>query len=170
MENIEIKIRLRDFAAVRAKLKELGARPCGTLVQRDTYFSCPDGRLKLREFPGKPAQLIHYRRPETRASRLSSFHILRIDQPRPFAAFMGRVMPVLVVVSKKRVLYYVESARIHLDEVSGLGRFLEIESEVKKSRPAARALMARLMREFGINSRDCLRKSYSDLLLLKKAS
>lgn len=167
MENIEIKIRLRNFEVVRAKLKKLGARNCGLLVQRDTYFACPDGRLKLREFPGTPAQLIHYSRPETSASRLSRFNILPVPRPRQFAAFMARVLPVRVVVFKKRQLYYVESARIHLDKVSGLGSFMEIESEVRKGRPAARALMLRLMKEFGINRRDCIRKSYADLLLEK---
>ena len=167
MENIEIKIRLRDFGAVRAKLKKMGARSCGLLVQRDTYFTCPDGRLKLREFPGKTAQLIHYTRPETSARRLSRFNILPVEHPRQFAGFMARVLPVRVVVSKKRQLYYVESARIHLDKVRGLGSFLEIESEVRKGRPAARALMLRLMKELAINKRDCIRKSYADLLLKK---
>ena len=152
---------------MRSKLKKLGARNCGWLVQRDTYFACPEGRLKLREFPGKTAQLIHYTRPETSASRLSRFSILPVAHPRQFAAFMAQVLAVRVVVSKKRHLYYVESARIHLDKVRGLGAFMEIESEVRKGRPAARALMLRLMKELGINKRDCIRKSYADLLLEK---
>ncbi|HOX23380.1 MAG TPA: class IV adenylate cyclase, partial [Elusimicrobiales bacterium] len=131
MENVEIKVRIKNFSAILAKLRTLKARRCGLLVQRDTYFACPNGRLKLREFPGKPAQLILYNRAERSADRLSRFHILEIRNPAAFTAFLRRIFPVWAVVSKKRELYYVKTARIHLDRVRGLGSFLEIESEVK---------------------------------------
>lgn len=164
MENLEIKIRLDSFSRVKAALARMGARYCGILRQRDTYFSCPEGRLKLREFPGKPAELIFYCRVEKGARRLSSFDILCVSEPRPFRVFMGKCLPVRVVVEKKRLLYYFKSARIHLDTVKCLGNFLEIESEVRAGRTAARKLLNELMRELAISSGDCIRKSYSDML------
>lgn len=163
MENLEIKIRLDSLPRMKAALGRIGARYCGVLRQKDTYFACPEGRLKLREFPGKPAELIFYRRAEKGARRLSSFHILKVDEPTVFAGFMRRVLPVRAVVEKKRLLYYFKSARIHLDAVKGLGSFLEIESEVRKGRAAARSLLDELMRELRIVPSDCIKKSYSDL-------
>ena len=167
MENVEIKIRLDGFAQIQTKLGQMRARKCGVLVQCDTYFTCPEGRLKLREFPGKPAQLIFYRRLETGARRLSQFHILRVPRPDEFKAFIRKVLPVKVVVSKRRILYYFKSARIHLDRVRGLGTFLEIESEVRRGRASARKLLGQLLKDLGISAKDCIRQSYSDLLLAK---
>ena len=46
LKNVEIKARIRT--PIAEDDPRLGT-PCGILYQRDTYFRCPSGRLKLRE-------------------------------------------------------------------------------------------------------------------------
>ena len=56
--------------------------------------------------------------------------------------------------------------RIHLDDVAGLGRFLEFELAVTDEQPlaACRRRMDKLARTFCITPADLVRGSYSDLL------
>ena len=51
----------------------MGAARHGTLLQRDTYFRVPRGRLKLRESDGETAELIYYERSEETGERWSRF-------------------------------------------------------------------------------------------------
>jgi adenylate cyclase class IV len=53
---VELKARCPDLESIRARL--LHAAQLETiLVQRDTYFAVPRGRLKLREVSDRSAQL-----------------------------------------------------------------------------------------------------------------
>lgn len=70
--NREIKaVDLDPQATLRAAL-EFGADDEGWLHQRDTYFHAVQGRLKLREAPHEPAELIAYARVELAGGRRSA--------------------------------------------------------------------------------------------------
>ena len=71
-----------------------------------------------------------------------------------------------VVVRKRRELWLVDNVRIHLDEVDGLGTFLELEAVIDAAHDeaACRAAVYRLLAVLGILESDCVRASYSDLL------
>ena len=58
MKNIELKIKVNDFRRTEKRLKRLGAKYCGALNQKDTYFNCAEGRLKIRETNNKNFELI----------------------------------------------------------------------------------------------------------------
>jgi adenylate cyclase class IV len=62
--NVEIKARVRDLAALRKRLVEVSASGPELLVQRDTFYTMLQGRLKLREFGDGTAKLIYYERPD----------------------------------------------------------------------------------------------------------
>ena len=70
-----------------------------------------------------------------------------------------------VVVRKTRQLFLWENVRIHLDEVEGLGRFLEFEAVLEEGQEEADgyAQLKRLRSEFGIDDDDVVGGSYSDL-------
>ncbi len=75
----------------------------------------------------------------------------------------------LVTVTKRRRLLLWEGVRIHLDEVEGLGSYLELEA-VAEAGPdsdlsAERDKVERLRAELGIEDQDLIATSYSDLLL-----
>ncbi len=70
------------------------------------------------------------------------------------------------VVRKTRTLYLVGQTRIHLDEVAGLGDFMELEVVLhpgqtdEEGQAIARDLMTRL----GVEEKDLLEGAYMDLL------
>jgi predicted adenylyl cyclase CyaB len=70
------------------------------------------------------------------------------------------------VVRKKRWLYRVGQTRIHLDEVEGLGTFLELEVMLRpdESEGDGRATAATLMARLGIRESDLVPGAYMDLL------
>ena len=50
--NLELKAPLASIKGAREQAAALGGVSKGTLLQRDTYFRVPRGRLKLRECVG----------------------------------------------------------------------------------------------------------------------
>jgi predicted adenylyl cyclase CyaB len=70
------------------------------------------------------------------------------------------------VVEKRREVYLWHNVRIHLDEVTGLGTFIEFEAvlgpEVDDAR--GRDQLADLSRRFGIAQGDLLAGSYGEMI------
>ena len=75
--NIEIKARIDSVEALLPTALTLADGPAELIVQDDTFFAVPIGRLKLREFADGSAELIHYHRPDTQAAKAS------VHAPRP---------------------------------------------------------------------------------------
>ena len=165
MKNLEIKCRLNEFTAARRVLLRLGAaRQSPVLRQVDWYFSVPRGRFKLRQINGGPGELIFYIRPTRRAARLSTFGRLPVPDVAETRRLLARALGENACVRKRRELWLFENARIHLDQVDGLGRFLEIEVVVARGVRQARALMNSLARELNLSPSRFLAHSYSELL------
>jgi len=135
MQNIELKCELRDPDLAAPILRKIGAIRVATLQQRDTYFRVPDGRLKKRECPGEPTEWILYQRENLATPRLSRFTIF--TEQEAAARFGARPLPVWVVVEKRRDLWVKRAVRVHVDDVAGLGQFLELETMVSPRRDAA---------------------------------
>jgi predicted adenylyl cyclase CyaB len=79
---------------------------------------------------------------------------------------LSKALGVLVMVDKRREIYYVDNVKIHLDEVAELGKFLEVEAI--GSPDQAEKLWEQcnsFLREFGVERDDFVSGSYSDLLL-----
>jgi predicted adenylyl cyclase CyaB len=163
-QNLELKARCPDAARVSAALQRLGAKDEGVLVQKDTYFHAPHGRLKLREIDGCPAQLIAYDRPEDQAQRMSQYRITEVADPEGLGAVLTAALGLRGVVAKRRQLYLWQDCRIHLDEVAGLGSFLEFEVVSQGSSCDDWDRMETLMTCFGLHDSDAIQASYSDLL------
>lgn len=165
MRNLEIKARNVSLDALRKALKVLGATRSEVLEQSDSYFRVPKGRFKLRDERKRGAYAIFYERGEKTAQRFSTYHTLPVENPAEFRAFMASSLGMLVEVHKSRELWLYKNARIHLDEVEGLGTFLEIEVIVDRSDVQAKQLMDQLVVCFELNKKNYIKSSYSDLLL-----
>ncbi|HSW23025.1 MAG TPA: CYTH domain-containing protein, partial [Burkholderiaceae bacterium] len=63
--NVEIKARVSGIEALMPRARALADGDVQRLVQDDTFFRVPHGRLKLREFGDGSAELIHYQRADT---------------------------------------------------------------------------------------------------------
>lgn len=164
--NVELKARLADLERARAVARELPAENRGVLQQRDTYFDARHGRLKLREFEHRQAELIWYERANETVSRLSDYRLVPVRNPESLKAALTAAMGVLVVVEKRRELFLYRNVRIHLDTVTDLGTFLEFEAVLAPDdeQSAGEALLADLQDRFGIADSDLVAESYGDLL------
>jgi homotetrameric cytidine deaminase len=163
--NVEIKTRDADPAATLERALALGASDEGVLTQRDTYFAGAHGRLKLRE-EGGGAYLIAYERPDCVQARTSAYRLADVgDDPAAVREALDAALGTRVVVDKRRHLLLYENVRIHLDEVEGLGSFVELEGVAAPDSDLTRehALVARLREELGLG--EPVPGSYSDLLL-----
>ena len=166
MRNLEIKAVVDDLGAVRARLRALpGAARHAVLRQTDWYFRVPKGRLKLRQFGSRrDAELIAYLRPDKTAARTSEFQRLPTADAAGTRRLLERMLGAKGCVRKRREVWLYRNARIHLDTVEGLGRFIEIEVVVTEGMPQARALMKELREVLGILSGDLIAGSYGELL------
>jgi homotetrameric cytidine deaminase len=158
--NLEIKARDADPRRSLDSALALGAHDHGELSQRDTYFAGAQGRLKLREQTPGEAELIQYRRPDQPGPRTSEFRIVPVAEADALKTALEAAYGTLVVVAKRRRLLLWEGVRIHLDDVDGLGAFVELEAPEEGDQAAK---VERLIE--GLQIGDLIPGSYSDLLL-----
>lgn len=126
--NVELKAVDPDRARSLDICRALGATDCGVLQQRDTYFNVRRGGLKLREeTPGLP-HLIQFERADLPQQRLSSYRIVAVDDGLALCAALDAAIGIRGTVDKRRHLFLWQQVRIHLDEVTGLGNFIEFEA------------------------------------------
>ena len=164
--NIEIKARARDFARMRARAETLSDVPVQVVAQEDVFFTTPVGRLKLRILSGNQGQLIYYTRPDQDGPKRSDYHIYRTTDPENLKHVLTLAYGVRGIVRKTRYLYIVGQTRIHLDDVEGLGQFMELEVVMREGQTDAEgaAIAEELMASLGVDGRDLLQGAYMDLL------
>jgi adenylate cyclase class IV len=172
-QNTEIKAIDRDPARTRTLAERLATEPPVEIVQRDTFFGAGQTRLKLREFPAAspagspaPAELILYDRPDAPGPKASTYAITRTADPAGLRAILAAVLGTVGEVRKRRTLIMAGRTRIHLDEVDGLGHFVELEVVLADGEdPAAGEAEARaLMATLEIDPADLVAGAYLDLL------
>ena len=168
--NIEIKARVDDLAAIEAVAASLADQPREVLRQRDTFFHTPQGRLKLRQFPDRPGELIYYERPDQGAAKQSHYLIYQTVLATELGQLLMAALGEKVVVAKVRHLYLVGQTRIHLDWVEGLGEFVELEVVLRPGQAAEEGyqIAEGLMAELGIEEWQLIAGAYADLLLAEQ--
>jgi predicted adenylyl cyclase CyaB len=170
--NLELKAIDRDPEGSREICEGLGAEAGGTLLQEDTYFDVPRGRLKLRRERGASAHLIAYERSNDSGQRESRYRIVEVGDDIELEAALASALGIKAVVKKARRLFLYEGVRIHLDRVDGLGSFIELEGvATPQDADLARfeALLADLRRSLRIQDPDLIGASYCDLVLASAA-
>ena len=164
--NIEIKARIKDLSRIRGLLEELRDTSCEAVVQEDIFFYTPKGRLKLRVLAPDFGELIYYERENVSGPRPSNYLIVASTDPGSLRALLSGALGVRGIVRKQRRLYMAGNTRIHLDEVEGLGLFLELEIVLNPGQTAeeGETIANELMRKIGIEKDDLVKEAYIDLL------
>ncbi len=170
--NVEIKARVGggtgpDPADLLARVESLADEGPRVLRQQDTFFSSANGRLKLRQFgDGEEAELIFYQRPDGLDPRESHYVLAPVSQPAALAEALTWALGVLGIVRKQRTLFLIGQTRVHLDEVYGLGSFLELEVVLtpEQSQEDGEEIARQLMRQLGIPRDSLVAEAYVDLL------
>jgi predicted adenylyl cyclase CyaB len=164
--NIEVKARVRNFAEIKARAEKLSDTPVEMISQEDTFFNTPGGRLKLRVLPEEKGQLIFYTRPDQEGPKRSDYHIFYTSDPENLKRVLELAYGVRGVVRKTRYLYLAGQTRIHLDDVEGLGQFLELEVVMQEGQRDAEGqeIAEGLLAGLGVERSDLLEGAYMDLL------
>jgi adenylate cyclase class IV len=168
--NLEVKVVNRDPDESTRACIALGARDEGLLRQRDTYFDVRSGRLKLREdLDTSAAELVFYAREDVAAIRPSRYLRAPVTAVAEVRDVLRAALGILGVVEKRRRLFIVDNVRIHLDDVLGLGTFLELEAVLASPRgaptPEERVALSRVAEALRIEERESMSGGYLDLLL-----
>lgn len=168
--NVEIKARIRDIAdveEVRCRAAALATSEPEILQQRDTFYAVPKSRLKLREIAGGTAELIFYHRQDDAGPRVSEYTRTPVTDVVSMRELLQQSLGVKGSVSKRREVFLVGNTRVHLDEVDGLGWFVELEVVLAGDHDAdgeAKRTAWTLMEQLGIRLEDLVEQAYVDLL------
>ena len=141
-----LKARLADLRGGPTRWPQ-PSPPSGWATQHqiDTYFHCRHGRLKLRQIDGLRAELVWYARPDEEGPKPSDYQLVPLQNPETLKAALAAALGVRAVVEKRREIFLYHSVRIHLDDVVGLGHFIEFEAVLGATptkRPAGRCWTA----------------------------
>jgi adenylate cyclase class IV len=164
--NIEIKALIGSAHDLQGRVACVATSGPTVLRHDDTFFTCTYGRLKLRAFPDGTGELIFYKRENTPGPKISSYHIAPVHCIDALRDTLSKACGETGRVVKSRLLYMTGRTRIHIDQVDGLGDFLELEVVLREDESAeagiaeARLLMAAL----GIREDTLVDRSYVDLL------
>jgi len=164
--NIEVKARVEDLPALLKQVRKVADSGPFEIQQDDTFFHCPNGRLKLRELSPTRGELIFYQRPDTAGPKESRYIITPTDDPASLRETLSQALGVVGRVRKNRRLFLSGNTRIHLDEVENLGNFVEIEVVWGKDEPSGsgQATALKIMQRLGIREEDLVYGAYVDMV------
>ena len=164
--NVEIKARIESIEALLPRALACADGPPEPIAQDDTFFSCTQGRLKLRVFADGRAELIAYERVDASGPKTSDYAITPVADPDALRATLARALGTSGRVIKQRTLLRVGRTRVHLDRVEGLGDFLELEVVLHEGESADDGVAEAhaLLRRLAIDGAQLVAGAYVDLL------
>jgi adenylate cyclase class IV len=150
--NIEIKARIDSVEALRPRAEALAGAPAVLIVQDDSFFTVPQGRLKLRQFEDGSAELIHYHRADSVDAKASDYVRVPVPDPAALREALARACGLQGRVRKQRWLC--------------LGDFMELEVVLQDGQSDAegQATAEALMQQLGLAQAERLAGAYLDLL------
>ena len=164
--NIEIKARARNFVEIKNRAELLSDTPIEIISQEDTFFNIDHGRLKLRILAPDRGQLIYYERADQEGPKRSDYHIAHTSDPENLKRVLELAYGIRGIVRKTRYLFLVGQTRLHLDDVDGLGQFMELEVVLRDGQSDAEGeeIAHRLMISLGVERSDLIEGAYMDLI------
>jgi predicted adenylyl cyclase CyaB len=169
--NIEFKARSNRNSELEQIITSQNPRFAGEDHQTDTYFNVPHGRLKLREGNIENA-LIHYQRSNVAGAKQSDVLLYQHRPDAHLKQMLATALGVKVVVEKRRRIYFVNNVKLHFDQVTGLGSFIEVEAIDTDGSIGIEHLKEQcsyFAGLLGVESADYVAHSYSDLLMASTA-
>ena len=110
--------------------------------------------------------MVYYERPDWDGPKRSDYFIFNTNDPENLKTALSLALGIRGVVRKTRYLYMVGQTRVHLDDVEGLGQFMELEVVLRdgQSDDEGQAVANDLMKKLGIEPTDLIEGAYMDLL------
>ncbi len=175
MLEVEIKARVKNIADIREQLLLRHVSASSRVHERDVYYNAPDRDFAvtdeaLRIRSNGEDYVLTYKGPKVKDYRFKAREELNTNVSS--GEVTGRILERLgyrkvAEVDKWREYYDYAGASICLDEVTGLGHFVEIEA--KEGREDPEKLVREIARDLGIDG-DPILSSYLEMLLAVKES
>ncbi len=174
MLEVEIKTRVADLGKVRERLLLLHASPSVRIHEHDIYYNAPDRdfgttdealRLRFTE----DGCLLTYKGPKMKEFRLKAREELNtgVESGNVMGTILERLgFHAVAEVEKWREYYEYRGALVSLDEVKGLGTYVEIEALSGAAQENPQEYVMEIAREIGVEGEPIL-ASYLELLLAK---
>ncbi len=178
MIEVEAKVRISDVWWMEKRISEEGAEYKGMIKQRDEYYDFPDMRLfndggafRVRSSDGDFRITYKWcKKDEDTTSREEiEIGIESADKMITILESIGFVK--LCEIKKKRKVYQLDDLKVSLDEVEGLGSFVEVEgmADSEEEYRAKKVEIFKLLDRLGISSSDIIRRTYMEMALDRKA-
>lgn len=165
--NVEIKARITEnLEPLLSRVAAIADHGPTKIFQDDTFFHCPNGRLKLRVFSGTEGELIFYQRPDGTEPKESKYVIAETAAPDSLREVLKLAYGDAGQVRKVRTLFRVGRTRVHIDQVEGLGNFLELEVVLAEGEPVESGVVVahELLEKLGRSHNNLVAEAYVDLL------
>lgn len=167
---LEAKIRVENFTDLRRRLRLASARRLGVRLEQNIFFDDEsanlrrnDCGLRLRQMrsggKGPMTCVLTYKGPRQpgRLKRREELE-LPLSDATAAAAILNRLgYRRAMMFEKRRESWLIRHCRIELDEVKGLGRFVEVEG------PNAKAI-GLVLKKLSLDRSELIRQSYPQLL------
>jgi adenylate cyclase class 2 len=173
---VEVKAKINDFESIKRKLKKINALKIRKEYQKDVYFNSPikdftktDEALRIRKISIKNEinTFITYKGPKIDSASKTREEIeIGIDEANKISKLFENLgFKKGNVVIKNREFYQLEEYIVSLDDVEGLGPYMEIEVILKDGNDFQPALdgIFDIFKKLGIEN-GFERKSYLELL------
>lgn len=184
---IELKVKVKDVKALKTRLAKLRAEFKERITNIDHYFSVKHRDfmktkecLRIRVVPENEIAILTYK-PETTDEMKKSGFIWKKELEIAFNANDSEALKAilecldcqnLVTVYKTRENFEVDGLKITIDEVKGIGSFMEIE-KISENISAAKEEVWSMLERLGFGKKDLELANYRDLMLkstmIKKA-
>lgn len=174
MLEIEAKIKVGDFTAVQKRLKRVGASPLKRRRENNIFFDtsnrkllAADSGLRLRRNHDLKTKKDEYvltfkgpGRPGTMKKRDERELVVESEKDA-IALLKGLGYAPILRFGKHRSTWRLGKCEIALDEVAGLGKFVEVEG------PGV-AVIKKVLDKIGLGEQPHVRESYAAMLAKKK--
>ncbi|MDD5767565.1 MAG: class IV adenylate cyclase [Methanothrix sp.] len=166
---IEVEVKARSPPDVEAKIAGLGGELMGVETHLDLYFKSPSRdfartdealRIRVKEEGARPT----YKGPKLDSETKSRRELtVRVDDPEALEAILESVgFSRASVVKKRRTKYALGEAVLCVDEVQGLGSFIEVELSGDEDWADQKRTALEILAKLGLS--ESIRESYLELL------
>lgn len=175
MQTVEFKAELRHPALAEAALQLAGAEFLAEIRQTDTHFRVPDATLLRRlstpvsHAGAIPAtEWLFYTRPWRIPPKIAMTCVY--TEAAAAERFGASRPPVWLIVEKERSVWVCGDVRVHLDDVSNVGLFVELSMRVSPRRNVARCHrdIGQLRKLLAPSMGEPIACGYRDLLALEQ--
>lgn len=170
MLEIEAKARI-NRKKIKSRLVELGVKFLKREKQEDIYFNHPtrdfaksDEALRIRR-AGREFYLTYKGPKLDKLTKTREEHEVKISSFEEAKEILKKLkFGEVATIRKKREYYALENFVIALDEVEGLGSFIEVEKKAERYTPEE---IITFLKKLGVKEGSLERRSYLELMLAR---